>query len=430
MQNLTQNLNVLHSGWSLCPLGEVGYDLKQVCTQNKVLLCLTIECLLLRHNDNPTAGPLGPYSRRMLGHAITIDHSGFAMQKTLLGLLLSVFAATSSTAFAAEGGDKDKIQVADNAPDSYVVKRGDTLWGISGKFLKQPWRWPEVWNMNKEQIHNPHLIYPGQTVYLDRNGPTLSLGQNSGTNGHDKLSPQVYSKDAEAPITSVSLDAIRNFLVEPLVSESGDERGLPSVVAIENSRVAAGPGNTIFAKGVSNITDQWSIYHRGQPIRNPETNKILGYEAVYVGNANVITAAQGDVAAELKITKAVGESSVGDRLTPSAKADTFAYVPHAPAANIRGVVTSLYGSVGSAGQYSVVSFSLGKEDGMEPGHIVAINRTRPPVVYKLDGNKENYKLPDARSGLAFVFRVFNHLSYALVMDAVEPVNVGDTVVAP
>ncbi|WP_026259196.1 LysM peptidoglycan-binding domain-containing protein [Uliginosibacterium gangwonense] len=352
------------------------------------------------------------------------------MQKTLFGLLFSVFTAMSGTAFAAEGANTDKVQVADNAPDSYVVKRGDTLWAISGKFLKQPWRWPEVWRMNKDAIHNPHLIYPGQTVYLDRNGPTLSLGENSGVGGRDKLSPQVYAKDAESPITSISLDAIKNFLEEPLVSESGDERGLPSVIAIEDNRVAGGPGNNIFAKGVGGVTDQWSIYRRGQPIRHPENKEILGYEAMYVGNANTIVAAQGDTAAELKITNSQHEASVGDRLTPAVKTDVFAYAPHAPAPGIRGVVTSLYGSVGSAGRYSVISFSLGKNDGIEPGHVVAVNRSRHPVVYKLDGTKESYKLPEARSGLAFVFRVFNRLSYALVMDAVEPVNVGDAVVAP
>lgn len=352
------------------------------------------------------------------------------MQKTLFGLLFSAFTAMSGAAFAAEPASADKVQVADNAPDSYVVKRGDTLWAISGKFLKQPWRWPEVWRMNKDAIHNPHLIYPGQTVYLDRNGPTLSLGQSSGMGGRDKLSPQVYSKDAESPITSISLDAIKNFLEEPLVSESGDERGLPSVIAIEDNRVAGGPGNNIFAKGVGGVSDQWSIYRRGQPIRHPENKEILGYEAMYVGNASTIVAAQGDTAAELKITSSHREASVGDRLTPAVKTDVFAYAPHAPAPGIRGVVTSLYGSVGSAGRYSVISFSLGKNDGMEPGHVVAVNRSRHPVVYKLDGTKESYKLPEARSGLAFVFRVFNRISYALVMDAVEPVNVGDAVVAP
>jgi len=364
--------------------------------------------------------------------AVAIDHTGFAMHKKFFGLLFSIITSISSVAYAAEGVEKEKIQIADNAPDSYVIQKGDTLWAISGKFLKQPWRWPEVWKLNKDEIRNPHLIYPGQTVFFDRNGPSLSLGQNTGTivSGNDKLSPKVYSKPADAPITSVSLDAIRHFLVEPLITESGDESGLPTVVAIENGRVLGGPGNVIFAKGVSNISDQWSIYRRGQPLRNPETKEILGYEAVFVGNAVTSSPAQGNLAAELKVVSARHDIMVGDRLTPAAKSDVVAFVPHAPAAGTHGLVSSMYGGVDSGGRYSVITVNLGKNDGLEPGHVLGLNRNRGTTTYKDDGRKENFQLPDSRIGLAFVFRVFNRVSYALVMEAAEPVYLGDKVTAP
>lgn len=360
------------------------------------------------------------------------DHTGFVMHKLLFGLLFSLFAGMSTVVSAADVSDKEKVQVADNAPETYVVQKGDTLWGISGKFLKQPWRWPEVWKLNKDEIRNPHLIYPGQTVYFDRNGPSLSLSQNTGAvlSGNGKLSPKVYSTPAEAPITSVSLDAIRHFLVEPLVAESGDEGGLPTVVAIEKDRVLGGPGNMIFAKGVSNLTEQWSIYRRGEPIRNPETREVLGYEAVFVGTAVTTSAAQGNVAAELKIVSAKHDIQVGDRLVPSAKADTLAYVPHAPAPSTKGLVTSMYGGVGAGGRYSVMAVNLGKNDGIEPGHVLGINQNRGSATFRDDGKKEVYELPDGRIGLAFVFRVFNRISYALIMEASEPVYVGDKVSAP
>ncbi|MBK9395135.1 MAG: LysM peptidoglycan-binding domain-containing protein [Uliginosibacterium sp.] len=362
--------------------------------------------------------------------AVAIDHTGFAMQKLLTGLLFSLIAGFSTLAYAADEAEKEKIQIAENAPDSYVIQKGDTLWGISGKFLKQPWRWPEVWRLNKDEIRNPHLIYPGQTVYFDRNGPSLSLSQNTGAGGNEKLSPKVYATPAEAPITSVKMDAIRHFLVEPLVSESGDEGGLPSVVAIENDRVLGGPGHVIFAKGVSNVTEQWNIYRRGQPIRNPETQEILAYEAIFLATATTVSAAQGNTAAELKIVLSRHDVMVGDRLVPAAKSESLSYVPHAPAASTKGLVTSMYGGVGAGGRYSVIAVNLGKNDGMEPGHVLGVNRNRGSTVYREDGGKEAFVLPDGRSGLAFVFRVFNRISYALLMEASEPVYLGDKVTAP
>lgn len=351
------------------------------------------------------------------------------MHKKLFGLCFSLIA---TLCFAGVALAKEKIEIADNAPDSYVVRKGDTLWGISGKFLKQPWRWPEVWSMNKAEIRNPHLIYPGQTVYLDRNGPRLSLGKHSGTSGDEKLSPQIYATSADAPITSVSLDAIRNFLAEPLIDESGDDSSLPTVVAFEENRVVAGMGQSLFAKNLGNITDQWSLYRRGSPIKDPETDKILGYEAVSLGSAVTVVPAKNGKVAELRVTKAQHEISVGDRLMPAAKSELMAFAPHAPAPGTHGLVASIYrgASTSAAGRYSVISVNLGKNDGLEPGHVLGIDRNRGTVVYEEDGSKEKQALPDGRIGLAFVFRVFNRISYALVMEANNPVYVGDKIVAP
>ena len=350
------------------------------------------------------------------------------MIKKCFGLL---FALTASVSFAANGA-ADKVQVADNAPDSYEVKKGDTLWAISGMFLKQPWRWPEVWRMNQSQIRNPHLIYPGQMVVLDRNGPTLSLGRNvsGGVSGDGRLSPKVYSQPIDTPVASIPLDAIRQFLDEPLVDDEEDDGTKPAIVAIQEKRVIAGAGDVVFAKNLPNNIENWHVYRRGQPLKDPVSNEVLGYEAKFVANARATVAGGGNRAAEMRLLKARHEVEPGDRLMPAGKTEIMAFVPHAPAADIQGNVATIYDGIDSAGRYSVITLNLGKNVNMEPGHVVAIYRNRGTITYRGDGSKEEYELPDNRLGLAYVFRVFNRISYALVMDAAEPVNIGDKVTAP
>lgn len=354
------------------------------------------------------------------------------MIRKCIGLLLVL---TTSLSFAATSADK--VQVADNAPDSYTVRKGDTLWAISGMFLKQPWRWPEVWRMNQDQIRNPHLIYPGQVVVLERTGPALSVGRNvSGAAAavdkipYERRSPQVYSTPVESAISSVPLEAIRPFLSEPLVDDGEDDGARPTIVAIQEQRVVGGEGDTVFAKNLPNDVDAWHIYRRGNPIKDPVTQGVLGYEAQFVATARTTTAGEGRQAAALRITNAKHEVSAGDRLVPAGKSEIMAFVPHAPTADMQGNVASIYGGVGSAGRYSVITVNQGRNASMEPGHVIALYRNRGTVTYRADGTREEYDLPDNRLGLAFVFRVFNRLSYALVMDAAEPVAIGDKVTAP
>lgn len=322
-----------------------------------------------------------------------------------------------------------KVDIADNAPDSYVVKKGDTLWAISGMFLKQPWRWPEVWKMNQDQIRNPHLIYPGQIVVLDRTNGTLSLGR-SVNNGTDRLSPQIYESDASSPIASISMDAIRPFLVEPQFGEEGDSSRLPTVVAAQEERVLAGAfGDTIYAKNLG-AGEAWDIYRRGKAIKDPVSEKLLGYEAQFVGTAKVTQPAEGGKAAELSVVNAKHEILAGDRLAPAAKSDLVAIPPHAAPAGLNVFVASVYGGVDIAGRNSVIALSGGRNAGLEPGHVVALARTNGKITYRADGDNEKISLPDSRLGVAYVFRTFDRLSYALIMDSKGPVRVGDKVQAP
>ncbi|MDO6386438.1 MULTISPECIES: LysM peptidoglycan-binding domain-containing protein [unclassified Uliginosibacterium] len=348
------------------------------------------------------------------------------LRKSLLALIVAM-----ATAYA---GAADNSPIADSAPDSYTVKQGDTLWGISGMFLKQPWRWPEVWKMNQEQIRNPHLIYPGQVVVLDRANGTLSIGKSvdGQVTGGDRLSPQVYSKDALSPIASIPLEAIRAFLVEPLVDEYGDNPALPTIVANQESRVIVGArGDTTYARNLTPGIDAWDIYRRAQPIKDPYSGAVLGHEAKLVAKARVVQPEANGKVAELALTDSVSEVIAGNRLEPSSKTSLMAAPPHPPAASLQTSVASIYDGVSDAGRGSVIAIAAGRDQGMEPGHLVALTRVNGTVTY-LESLRSSQKvnLPDSRIGLAYVFRTFNRLSYALVMDATGPVKVGDKVSAP
>lgn len=337
------------------------------------------------------------------------------------------FAAEPATAAAAR---QAPVQLADNAPDTYTVVKGDTLWDISGKFLKQPWRWPEVWRMNREQIRNPHWIYPGQVIVLDRNGPTLSIRGSQGAGGTVKLEPRAYATPLDTPLASVPMRAIQGFLVEPLIVEDEAPRDLASVVAIQESRVIAGAGDTIFAKNITPGIDLWQVYRRATPINDPVSGQLLGYEAKLLGTARVITQGSGNQASALQVVSSKHEINSGDRLLPAGKAEILSFPPHAPAASTQGHVVSIYDGLEETGRYGVVMLSLGKAQGIEPGHVMALYRNRGEVAYKLDGKAEKYELPEERYGLVLVFRVFNNLAYALVLDSSEPVRVADSVRAP
>ncbi|NTV12108.1 MAG: LysM peptidoglycan-binding domain-containing protein [Zoogloea sp.] len=162
--------------------------------------------------------------------------------------------------------------LADNAPDSYIVRRGDTLWAISGRFLKNPWQWPQVWKLNQDQIRNPHLIYPGQVVVLDRNGPTLSLGRQIGDKPlYEKRFPQIYSSAAEKPIPSIPQQAIEPFLTEPLVVQEEEDSNAAVIIGTEDGRVYTGAGDTVFAKNLTPGVPLWHVYRKAKPITDPAT---------------------------------------------------------------------------------------------------------------------------------------------------------------
>jgi hypothetical protein len=317
--------------------------------------------------------------------------------------------------------------LADDAPDSYTVVRGDTLWGISGRFLRQPWRWPEVWRVNRDQIRNPHLIYPGQLIVLDRSGPYLSIGRRVGDPLYEKRFPQVYAEAPELAIASIPHQIIEPFLTRALVVDESHLAGAGTIVATETSRVFMGAGDTVFAKDVAAGTDVWEVVRPTTPLVDPESGEVLGHEAAFLGTARVMTHGRP---ATLQLTTAVEEIGTGDRLVASERPEIFSYMPHAPETELGGRLIGIHRGVAETGRHNVVTLNIGAREGVERGHVLALHRTRGSVTYAGEEGKETFDLPEQRYGLAFVFRVFDRVAYALVMDSDGPVKIGDAVRKP
>ena len=338
-----------------------------------------------------------------------------------------------------------------DAPDRYVVVPGDTLWGISTRYTDSPWRWPELWGMNREQIQNPHLIYPGMVLLLDRAKGTLSIaGPGTGTgpgtgpgtgapvlgpSGAVKLAPRVRAESlAKQEIPSIPPSAIEPFLSRPLVIEPDGLEKAPTIVGTEKDRVILAAGNTAYVRGISDASEAtWYVYRRGDPLVDPDSNRTLAYEAIYLGTAQLTR--PGDPATVV-LTSAVQEVNAGDKLVAAGRAETLSYAPRAPAVQLRGRVMKIYGSVGrvgEAGPLQIISINRGRADGIEVGHVLALYNlggTVRDITKARNAPDALIKLPDERAGLSFVFRVFDRVSYALVMQVTKPISPLDVVRTP
>jgi len=319
--------------------------------------------------------------------------------------------------------------VAVDAPDSYTVVRGDTLWGISGRFLQEPWRWPEVWQMNEDEIKNPHLIYPGQIIVLDRSGPYLRLGKRIGDSnpdspvGSDRLQPRIYQTPVDEAISTIPLKAIAPFLTRPLVVDGKLLQGAATIVATETNRVYLAQGDTVFAKDVDENIDKWMIFRPSKPLVDPASRQVLGYEALYLGSAKV---REYTNPVTFEILEAVEEIGVGDKMLPAEGELIFSYAPRAPREPIDAQMISIYRGVSETGKLSVIVVSAGGLNGLEPGHVVAMFRNRGTATHE----GQTHVLPEKRYGSALIFRVFDRVSYALIMDTDGQATIGDAIRNP
>lgn len=338
------------------------------------------------------------------------------MRRIISALLISI----SSTLALAQGLQTKDL--ADGAPERHIVVRGDTLWGIAAKFLKNPYRWGELWKLNAEEIRNPQLIYPGQVVVLDRSAaqPRLALATV-------KEQRREYVEPLRKGIPSIPPQDIEPFLSEPRVVDVADLDSAPRVVALQDDRVIAGAGDQIFTTEVKTPAKAWQLFRPARPLIDPDTKEILGYEALFLGTARQT---REGVPASFLIATSKQEITRDDRLLPAPKQDVPSYIPRAPAKLIQAKVLGIYAGVGFGGPQNVITLNRGKADGLEMGHVLAVDIAGAEVSNRYQGEKTTYKLPDSRNGLVFVFRVFDRVSYALIMNATNPVVVGDTVRTP
>lgn len=337
------------------------------------------------------------------------------------------------------------VQLASTAPDSYVVVRGDTLWDIAGRFLEKPWRWPEIWEGNKASIKDPHWIYPGDVIYLDRSGtsPKLRVGRQissssagqrvvldgraGGKNATGRLQPMVRSLPLDADvIQTINTAAIDAFLNKPLIV---DEKGLqenPRVVATQEGRVYLGRGDKAYVRGINDDSvTEWHIYRQARPLLDPDTRRPIAYEALYVGSAKLEKV--GDPST-MRVYNTSEEVGVGDRLMPAERARMLTVVPRAPDNNVEGRIVTVYRGVSQVGKNSVVAINRGSDDGLDVGHVLSVKLLGRQVFDRY--KREWIKLPDESVGHMMVFRAFDKIAYGLVMEASQSISVGDTVTKP
>jgi hypothetical protein len=351
-------------------------------------------------------------------------------------------------------------ELAPNAPEEYTVKRGDTLWAISGLFLKSAWRWPELWGMNMEEVRNPHRIYPGQHLVLEKVDGLARLrvrsAQGEVPSETIRVSPRtrVEALTGDASVPTLQTHLIEPFLAEPIIIDDAELMRAPRIVAAPENRVLITRGDRAYARGlaatplkqrVEGRDDAYRVFREARPLRDPVTKTVLGYEAMYLGKAalvrsetnELVRASSGKdentiIAGTIDIVSAKEEMRVGDRLLPEPPREFLSYVPHAPSGPMNGTIVSVYGNaVAIAGQNQVVVINKGTADGIEMGHVLAILKDGERKVDRSQpGEHTNIKLPNERNGLLMVFRPYEKLSYALILEINDTVKVGDGVVNP
>lgn len=368
------------------------------------------------------------------------------MFKKSITWVIGCAAALLSGAVAAQGAS-GPIELVPDAPDKHVVVSGDTLWDISGRFLKSPWRWPEVWQLNREQIANPHLIYPGDVVYLDRSGdqPRLRLGRPvetlaqaggqaptrggtaAGVEPVTRVEPMVRATSMDrSAIPTVNLSAIQVFLNRPLIVDEQGLKAHPRIVGTQDGRVYLSRGDLAYARGVADASvSEWHVYRPARPLLDPVTRQPLAWETLYVGAASVVR--PGDPAT-LRVLSNAEEIGEGDRLMPATRTPAPTVAPRAPAGPVDGRIVSVYRGVDQVGKLSVVALSVGREQGIEVGHVLAVQSTGRTIVDR--ETREPVRLPNEQIGQLLVFRVFDRIAYGLVVAAERPISVGATVTQP
>jgi hypothetical protein len=358
-----------------------------------------------------------------------------------LGALLGQPALAADAATPA-AGRSTSVPLSPDAPASYTVQRGDTLWAIASKFLSQPWYWPEIWYLNPD-IKNPHRIYPGDTLRLvyDAEGkPQIRVERGNEV----RLSPQVRTTPLGEAITAIPYDMVAAFMSKPSVIAKEEFQTLPYIVGLDNNRISAAVTDAVYVRGITDAEPgtHFNVVHVGDKLVDPDTHALLGYQGIFAGRANLERTASGnDDLAKLVIAYSARETLPGDRLVRDNADVPLDFVPHPPAQAVTGKIISVIGGVNMIGQYQVVVVNRGTDDGLEPGHVLGIWKVGERVKDRGPGGltatneftepfARTVRLPSELAGHFMVFKTYAHLSYGLVMSAVSDLHVGDVVKNP
>lgn len=362
---------------------------------------------------------------------------GLAAGLTVAGGLVPVSSSAQEGSRTIATGSN--IPLSADAPDEYIVKTGDTLWDISKIYLRDPWYWPEIWYVNP-QVENPHLIYPGDVlklVYIDGQ-PRLTIAER-GEGGTKRLSPEIRREPLTDAITAIPYDIVASFMGRPTLLDKDQVNNAPYVVAMRDGHIIGATGNELYARGIEDaaLDSRYSVIHVEEEIRDPENNDLLGYTGIYVGSGPI--AIEGDPA-KLVLTDSAREALQGDKLFPESIDVNMDFVPHAPDSEIDATVIAVQSHT-VIGQYNVVALNRGSSSGLEPGHILAVSQRGGIVRDRYSkgglgarsaslGGGKKVQLPNERVGMVMVFKAFDRMSYALVMETTREIRHGDIAANP
>lgn len=375
-------------------------------------------------------------------HKSSIQAAMWAAAGTLASLLVSASLAqeirtsdlgraASLAAASAVGQPQTPPVLNPSHPDTYVVVSGDTLWDISAMFLRDPWYWPEIWQINP-QIANPHLIYPGDILslaFLDDGRPVVI--REGGPGNTVRLSPRIRVEPLEEAIPTIPYATLRAFLSRSSILAESELDSLPYIVAQRESLIGAA-GNDVYVRGVDGAAGTpFNVVHLGEPLVDPDDDTVLGYEGIFVGEGRL--RATGDPST-LRLVTTTREALNGDFLVSPEESLPANFLPRAPESGIDGRIISVVDGISLIGQYQVVVLNRGARHGIEPGHVLRAFRTGEEIVDEVRGGRglrrEKVRLPDEPAGTIMVFRSFDRMSYALVMEATSELQVLDTVRNP
>jgi len=351
-----------------------------------------------------------------------------AVAAAVLVLTLGLAVEASPAAAQSAGGiDRGVIPISPDAPERYTVVPGDTLWDISGKFLSDPWYWPEIWYINP-QVENPHLIYPGDVLVMTwvDGQPRVTLERGGAT----RLSPQVREQPLSQAVRAIPWDVVEAFMSKPTVLAEEQIEGAPYVATARDQRLITGVGDDVYVRrlGEAAAGQSWLLYNVGPKLEDPETGDVLGYQGIYTATGKVT--ATGDPAT-LLLTESARETKHGDIALAEKVEITGDFVPHAPSGTVEGVIMSVVDRYIAIGEFHVVVINRGARDGMEAGHVLSIWQAGKEVSDETKYRESSkVTLPDYEVGQFVLFKTWDRMSYGLVLDSSRDIRVGDLVRNP